>query len=98
MREKIQNALSVEVTGADLTKATKLQFWLKQGELFFEYAPQVVDQTHLLVIIPFADAMQLDPGKSARLQLALTDGDGNPQAADIVSTPVKDLLKEAGYD
>lgn len=43
MREKIQNALSVEVTGADLTKATKLQFWLKQGELFFEYAPRVVD-------------------------------------------------------
>lgn len=98
MREKIQNALSVEVTGADLTKATKLQFWLKQGELFFEYAPRVVDQAHLLVIIPFADAMQLDPGKSARLQLALTDADGNPQAADIVSAPVKDLLKEAGYD
>lgn len=98
MREKIQNALSVEVTGADLTKATKLQFWLKQGELFFEYTPQVVDQTHLLVIIPFADAMQLDPGKSARLQLALTDGDGTPQAADIVSQPVKELLKEAGYD
>jgi hypothetical protein len=98
MREKIQNALSVEVTGADLTKATKLQFWLKQGELFFEYTPQVVDQTHLLVVIPFADAMQLDPGKSARLQLALTDADGNPQAADIVSQLVKDLLKEAGYD
>lgn len=97
MREKIRNALSVEVTGADLTKATKLQFWIKQGALFFEYAPQVVDQTHLLVIIPFADAMQLDPGKSARLQLALTDADGNPQAADIVSQPVKELLKEAGY-
>ena len=41
--------------------------------------------------------MQLDTGKSARLQLALTDGDGNPQAADIVSQPVKELLKEAGY-
>ena len=52
----------------------------------------------MLVIIPFTDAMQLDPGKSARLQLALTDADGNPQAADIVSAPVKDLLKEAGYD
>ena len=98
MREKIRNALSVEVTGADLTKATKLQFWVKQGELFFEYAPQVVDETHLLVIIPFADAMQLDPGRSARLQLALTDESGNPQAADIVTQPVRELLKEAGYD
>lgn len=97
MREKIKNALSVEVVGADLTKATKLQFWLRQGALFFEYVPAVVDETHLLVTIPLADAMQLDAGKSARLQLALTDGDGNPQAADIVSQPVKELLKEAGY-
>ena len=77
MREKIKNALSVEVTGTDLTKATKLQFWLRQGALFFEYVPAVVDETHLLVTIPLAD--------------------GNPQAADIVSQPVKELLKEAGY-
>ena len=39
MREKIKNALSVEVVGADLTKATNLQFWLRQGTLFFEYVP-----------------------------------------------------------
>lgn len=98
MREKIRNALSVEVTGADLTKATKLQFWLRQGRKFFEYVPTVVDETHLLVVVPFADAIQLDPGRSARLQLALTDESGNPQAADIVTQPVRELLKEAGYD
>lgn len=68
------------------------------GAEVFEYVPTVVDETHLLVTIPFADAMQLDPGRSARLQLALTDADGNPQAADIVTQPVKELLKEAGYD
>lgn len=98
MREKIRNSLSVEVTGAELTKAAKLQFWLRQGRKFFEYAPTVIDETHLLVVIPFADAMQLDPGCSARLQLAFTDGDGNPQASDIVTKPVRELLKEAGYD
>ena len=98
MREKIRNNLSVEVTGADLTKAAKLQFWLRQGQTFFEYAPAVVDETHLLVTIPYADAMQLDPGRSARLQLALTDESGNPQVSDIVVQPVRELLKEDGYD
>lgn len=97
MREKIRNALSVEVTGTDLTKATKLRFWLRQGSMFLEYTPTVVDETHLLVEVPFEDAMRLKPD-NVRLQLALTDGDGNPQAADIVSCPVRALLKEAGYD
>ena len=98
MREKIRNTLSVEVTGADLTKAMNLQFWLRQGRKFFEYTPTVIDETHLLVVIPFADAMQLDPGRSARLQLALTDESGNPQVSDIVVQPVRELLKEDGYD
>ena len=98
MREKIRNSLSVEVTGAELTKAAKLQFWLRQGRKFFEYAPTVIDETHLLVTIPYADAMQLDPGRSARLQLALTDESGNPQVSDIVVQPVRELLKEDGYD
>ena len=31
MREKIRNALSVEATGTDLTKATNLQFWLRHS-------------------------------------------------------------------
>lgn len=97
MFQKIANALSVEVEGTDLTKATKIEFYVRQGCSFFQYEPTVVDETHLLVKIPYADAMRLQ-ASTVRLQLALTDADGNPQAADIVSTPVKDLLKEAGYD
>lgn len=98
MREKIANALSIEVEGADVASASKLEFYVRQGRLFFQYAPSVVDETHLLVQIPFEDAMQLKSGQSALLQLALTDSGGNRQAADVVSVPVRDLLKEAGYD
>jgi len=45
----------------------------------------------------YADAMRLQ-ASTVRLQLALTDGDGNPMAAEIVQTDAKKFLKEAGYD
>jgi hypothetical protein len=95
--QKIANALSVEVDGTDLTKATKIEFYVRQGCSFFQYEPTVVDETHLLVKIPYADAMRLQ-ASTVRLQLALTDGDGNPMAAEIVQTDAKKFLKEAGYD
>lgn len=85
MFQKIANALSVEVEGTDLTKATKIEFYVRQGCSFFQYEPTVVDETHLLVKIPYADAMRLQ-ASTVRLQLALTDGDGNPMAAEIVQT------------
>ena len=59
MFQKIANALSVEVEGTDLTKATKIEFYVRQGCSFFQYEPTVVDETHLLVKIPYADAMRL---------------------------------------
>ena len=115
MFQKIANALSVEVEGTDLTKATKLEFYVRQGCSFFQYhgtdevsvadllalstgsGAYEVDETHLLVKIPYADAMRLQ-ASTVRLQLALTDGDGNPMAAEIVQTDAKKFLKEAGYD
>lgn len=97
MFQKIANALSVEVEGTDLTKASKIEFYVKQACQFFQYTPVVVDETHLLVKIPYADAMRLQ-ASTVRLQLALTDGDGNPMAAEIVQTDAKKFLKEAGYD
>lgn len=97
MFQKIANALSVEVEGTDLTKATGLEFYVRQACCFFQYTPTVVDETHLLVKIPYDDAMRLRPDK-VHLQLALTDENGNPLAADIVQENVKKFLKEAGYD
>lgn len=98
MFQKIENRLSVHLNGdVDLTKAVNLEFYVKQACRTFEYTPEVVDETHCTVLIPYEDAMKLRPG-DVWLQMAFTDADGNPQAADIVSQPVKELLKEAGYD
>ena len=97
MIQKIPNALSVEVTGVDLTKATKLEFYVRQACSWFQYTPIVVDETHLLVEIPYEDAMRLKPDKIS-MQLALTDGDGNARATEIVQDVAKRFLKEAGYD
>lgn len=98
MRQRIANALSIEVEGAELTGAVRLEFYVRQGCLFLQYTPQVVDDARLLVQIPYEDAMRLRAGQQALLQLAFTDADGNRQASDVVSAPVRDLLKEAGYD
>nr|DAH37826.1 MAG TPA: hypothetical protein [Caudoviricetes sp.] len=97
MRRLIRNALQVECTGIDFTKVTKIEFYLKQGELFFQYSPTVTDATHLLVDIPKADASQLTRKADVKLQFAFTDANGVPDASDIVSVLVDDLLKEAGY-
>lgn len=97
MRAKIANALSIEVEGVDLTGASRLEFYIRQGCVFWLYTPMIIDETHLLVRIPYDDAMQMKP-QGALLQLALTDANGNKQATDIVSVPVRELLKEAGYD
>lgn len=98
MREKIQNALLIEITGSDLSKATKIEFWIRNGTRFLQYAPTVVDATHLLVVIPYKDAMGLDASKGVLMQAAFTDANGNPIATDIVRDTVTELLKESGYD
>lgn len=87
----------MEVEGTDLTKASNLEFYVRQGCTFFQYTPEVVDETHLFVKIPYDDAMRLREGR-VHLQMALTDESGNSLAAEIVQEDVKKLLKEAGYD
>lgn len=77
-------------------KGDKTGIYVKQACQFFEYTPVVVDESHLLVKIPYEDAMRLRPG-AVSLQCALTDADGNKQAAEIVQVDVKSFLKEAGY-
>lgn len=97
MFQKIANALSVEVEGTDLTKASNLEFYVKQACQFFQYTPTVIDETHLLVKIPKEDAMRLRPG-TVKMQFAATDGDGNPITVETVEKTVAEFLKEAGYD
>lgn len=102
MRQKIENRLQLAVEGADLTGATNLQLYIRQGvDLFFQLTPEVVDvsesDTTLLVVVPFEIAKQLRRS-GCLLQLAYTDADGNPLATDVARVEVEELLKEAGYD
>ena len=97
MRRKIQNGLMVSVEGADMEEASQIEFYVRQGPVFFSYTPQVISSEELYVEIPFADAMQLETAP-VQLQFAFVDGDGNPRASGIVELFVGDFLKEAGYD
>lgn len=98
MRQKIENNLHIDVEGADLTGVTKPEFYVKQGmRVFFQYVPEILSSTELLVTIPYEDAMRLT-GTTCALQLAFTDADGNPRATEPAEVSVGVLLKEMGYD
>lgn len=98
MRKGIQNSLCITVEGVDLTLAKKIEVYLRQNTLFFQYTPEVVDATTLYVIVPKNDADLLRYGQYVEFQAALTDEYGNPLATDIVSVSVGDFLKAGGYD
>ena len=98
MREKIENRLTITIDGAlDLTKATALRIYLRQGYTFREYAPDVVDASTLSVKIPYADAMALT-NTAAQIQLACKTAEGEAIASEVLTVPVAELLKEEGYD
>lgn len=97
MREKIRNVLNVEVEGEDLTTVSDIEFYIRQGNTFFEYVPTVVNANEMVVIIPKKDADQLRANTLSKLQFAYTDKNGNPIASDIVEDYVDQLLKSEGY-
>lgn len=97
MREKIENRLKITCDDVDLTGATNIEFYVKQGRFFRSYTPDVLSSSEMTVIIPFDDAMELRGGE-AQLQFAFTDADGTPRASDVVIKDVGDLLKEVGYN
>lgn len=96
MRKKIENQLKITCEDIDLTTLTNIEFYVKQARFFGCYEPIVTSSTEMVVIIPFEDAKKLTKG-SVELQFAFTDADGNPDATEVVTTEVSDLLKEVGY-
>lgn len=97
MFQKIEDRLYVHLKGdVDLTKAVNIEFYVKQACQFFQYTPEVVDETHCTVLIPYEDAMKLRPG-DVWLQMAFTDENGNKMKVPKVRQPVEEFLKEAGY-
>lgn len=97
MREKIQNRLKISADGVDLTKLSNIEFYVKQIGFFGCYTPEVVSPTEMLVIVPYKDAMKLRKG-NVDLQFAFVNEYGDPDASGVVTVPVEQFLKEAGYD
>lgn len=97
MRRNIKNYLWVTCNDVDLTSVQNIEFWIKQGSLFFQYVPEVLSESEMIVRIPFEDAKKLSAA-DCRLQFAFTDESGTPRATEIERISVGDLLKEAGYD
>lgn len=97
MRRRIKNNLHITVEGVDLTKASNLEFYMRQGPLFRQYVPEVLSESEMLVTIPLEDTTSLELTKVS-LQLAFTNENGEPLATDPSIIPVDDLLKEVGYD
>lgn len=97
MRRRIENKLHIVCNDVDLTTLTNIEFYLKQGGLFFQYVPEVISANEMLIDIPMEDAMMLRLA-AVQVQFAFTDANGTPMASDIVDCAVGDLLKEVGYD
>ena len=97
MKQKIKNALKIKCEDVDLETVSNIEFYLRQGKEMRVYLPTVIDSHTMLVTIPYEDAMVLGVSP-ARMQFAFTDAEGNPRASEIVTRPVGELLKEAGYD
>lgn len=98
MRQKIENELTITCQDVDFTTSTDIEIYVRQEDLFLQYAPATVADEHTIkVIVPFADAMKLTTAPVS-VQWALTDSSGKPVAPDPVTVPVGIFLKEAGYD
>ena len=96
MREKMENLLHIEVSGVDLTTLTDIEFYIKQGSHFWQYAPTIASATEMVIRIPFDDAKCLKPG-TALLQFAFVEN-GIPRASEVETVGVYDLLKNVGYN
>lgn len=92
----IKNTLTIRVKDATLTSATDIEFYLRQGTLFYQYTPTVIDDERLVVIVPREDTEKMLRGRIL-CQLVFTDKDGNNRASRPKVCEVECLLKEDGY-
>ena len=95
--QKVKNTLSITVDGAEFLTARNIEFYVKQRSTFFQYTPEVISDTQIMVTIPYEDAMKLSD-HDVYLQLAYTDQNGNVVVTEKKTYSVSVFLKEAGYD
>ena len=96
MIEKVRNHLVITSAEADFTGATDFEYYVEQGNQFYQYTPEIRDAHMAVVHIPKEDAMSLVPG-TCQQQFAYTDANGNPHVSEIKTITVERFLKEAGY-
>lgn len=97
MKQRMDNYLEIVCDDVNFFEVSNIEFYVRQGAFFRQYAPHAVQEHALVIKIPFEDAMELD-ASFVRLQFAYLDADGTPRASEVQSVSAGALLKEAGYD
>lgn len=100
MIQKMKNLVTINVHGVDLTAVTNIEVCFKQDSTELLYTGndvQVGSETQLLVSIPKSVAMGLNPKALVYGQVMFTKEGDIPDATDVFTIKVRELIKEAGY-
>lgn len=97
LTQRIKNVFTITVDGAELTKARNIRIYIGQHELLLKYTAEVIDDTHILVTIPYEDAMKLKP-HDVCIQLVFTDNNNNVIKLEQQHVPTGAFLDKEGYD
>ena len=101
MFQRMRNNVTINVPDINLMDVSDVQvtFDQKSSGVELSYSGDsvsVINEHQLVVVIPKEDAMQLD-NKNIRGQVMFTPVSGFPDATDIFTVSVAELLKEDGY-
>lgn len=97
LTQRIKNTFTINVEGANFTKAKDICIYIGQHELLLKYTAEVIDDNNILVTIPFGDAMKLKP-HDVCIQLVFTDDNNNVNKAERQHVPVGAFLDKEGYN
>lgn len=97
--QRIANIRRITISqDAQLLSATKIQAFVTQGTTEFVYdIAEAVSDTEVDVLIPYADAMQLNKG-SIEVQIAWTDANGTPRNTKPKTISVDKFIYSGGYE
>lgn len=98
MRQKMENNVSVQIRGADLSEYTDLKCFIKQSDRTFSFECTVDEESvdTLNIIIPKGKTMYWNPGR-AKLQIAMTSPEGKKVSHDPIDINIGEMLWGDGY-
>lgn len=97
----MKNQVTINVPDVDLYSVSGIEVTFDQKSsgsefTYSEDSVEVVGEHTLIVVVPKEDAMQFD-NKNVRGQVMFVRSTGFPDATEIFTTTVSELLKEDGY-